>query len=112
MAVVRWQDWNGNGLEHCCCHENAEGLVLEGVVAGTRHGAYGGHYLVRDIKRLDALQNLGLGPADLFVAFLDIPIDGIGQGRCLLTFRSSFELIKGTGSCKTFFAIFDPCRSS
>lgn len=67
---------------------------------------------VRDIKRLDALQNLGLGPADLFVALLDIPIDGIAQGRCLLAFRLSFELIKGTGSCKTFFAIFDPSRGS
>jgi len=47
MAVVRWQDWEGHGLEHCDCREDAEGVVLEGVVAGTRHGAYGGHYLVR-----------------------------------------------------------------
>lgn len=47
MVVARWQDWQGNGLEHCVCKEEAEGLVLEGVVAGTRHGAYGGHYLVR-----------------------------------------------------------------
>ena len=37
--------------------------------------------LVRDTKRLDAFQNLGLGPTDMFVAFLDIPVDGIGQGR-------------------------------
>ena len=28
--------------------------------------------LVRDIKRLDALQNLGFGPTDLFVAFLGV----------------------------------------
>lgn len=48
---------------------------------------------VRDIKRLDALQNLGLGPTSLFVAFLDIPVDGIGQSRCLLAFRLSFERI-------------------
>ncbi len=47
MAMVRWQDWEGHGLEHCFCRENAEGLVLEGVVAGTRLGAYGGHYIVR-----------------------------------------------------------------
>jgi len=67
--------------------------------------------LVRDIKRLDALQNLGLGPTDLFVAFLDIPVDGIGQGRCLLAFRLSFERIKGTGSRKAFFAVFNPRRS-
>jgi len=63
---------------------------------------------VRDIKRLDVLQNLGLGPADLFVAFLDIPVDGIAQGRCLLAFRLSFERIKGTGSRRTFLAVFDP----
>lgn len=47
MAVVRWQDWDGHGLEHCQCCETAEGLVLEGIVAGTRHGAYGGYYRVR-----------------------------------------------------------------
>lgn len=47
MVVVRWHDWDGQGLEHCLCREDAQGLALEGVVAGTRHGAYGGHYLVR-----------------------------------------------------------------
>lgn len=47
MAVVRWQDWEGHGLEHCLCHETADGLVLEGVVVGTRHGEYGGRYFVR-----------------------------------------------------------------
>ncbi|MBR9851931.1 MAG: putative glycolipid-binding domain-containing protein [Rhodobacteraceae bacterium] len=47
MAVVRWQDWDGHGLEHCQCRESAEGMVLEGVVAGTRHGSYGGYYHVR-----------------------------------------------------------------
>jgi hypothetical protein len=47
MAVVRWQDWEGHGLEHCLCREDANGTVLEGVVAGTRHGTYGGHDLVR-----------------------------------------------------------------
>lgn len=47
LVVVRWQDWEGRGLEHCVCRQDAGGLVLEGVVAGTRHGAYGGHYLVR-----------------------------------------------------------------
>ncbi|WEZ85432.1 putative glycolipid-binding domain-containing protein (plasmid) [Rhizobium sp. 32-5/1] len=47
MAGVRWQDWDGNGLEHCVCTDAGEGLILEGVVAGTRHGAYGGYYFVR-----------------------------------------------------------------
>lgn len=47
MTVVRRQDWQGHGLEHCVCRERADGLLIEGVVAGTRHGHYGGHYLVR-----------------------------------------------------------------
>lgn len=46
-SVVRWRDWNGEGLEHCVCLEQDDGLTLEGVVAGTRNGLYGGHYLVR-----------------------------------------------------------------
>ena len=66
---------------------------------------------VRDIKRLDDLQNLGLGPANLFVAFLDIPVDGIAQGRYLLAFRLSFECIKGTGSRQTLLAVFNPRHS-
>ncbi|MBW4708790.1 putative glycolipid-binding domain-containing protein [Roseobacter sp. YSTF-M11] len=47
MTVARWHDWEGQGLEHCVCLENGDGLSLEGVVAGTRHGTYGGHYFVR-----------------------------------------------------------------
>lgn len=47
MHSVRWHDWSGQGLEHCVCTSGAEGVRLEGVVAGTRHGLYGGHYLVR-----------------------------------------------------------------
>ncbi|MAC77655.1 MAG: hypothetical protein CML66_06285 [Rhodobacteraceae bacterium] len=47
MAVAWWQDWNGRGLEHCLCRQDDDGLLLEGVVAGTRHGIYGGHYIVR-----------------------------------------------------------------
>ncbi|MGZ9809741.1 putative glycolipid-binding domain-containing protein [Pseudoroseicyclus sp. H15] len=49
--IVRWQDWAGEGLEHCLCREGAEGLRLEGNVAGTRGGLYGGHYLVRTDER-------------------------------------------------------------
>ena len=47
MAVVRWQDWDGDGLEHCVFHQDGGGITLEGVVAGTRGGRYGGHYFVR-----------------------------------------------------------------
>ncbi|WP_435170878.1 putative glycolipid-binding domain-containing protein [Falsirhodobacter sp. 1013] len=46
VAVVLWTDWEGHGLEQCHCREGDDGLVLEGVVAGTRHGAYGAYYLV------------------------------------------------------------------
>ncbi len=46
-TTVRWSDWQGEGLEHCCLLQNSEGLLLEGVVAGTREGLYGAHYLVR-----------------------------------------------------------------
>ncbi|MEJ8561856.1 putative glycolipid-binding domain-containing protein [Yoonia sp. GPGPB17] len=47
MISVRWHNWNGAGLEHCVCRYDNDGLSLEGVVAGTRHGLYGAHYLVR-----------------------------------------------------------------
>ncbi len=47
MVSARWKDWDGQGLEHCVLTSDAGGLVLEGVVAGTRHGLYGGHYFVR-----------------------------------------------------------------
>lgn len=47
MVVARWRDWNDQGLEHCVCRQNDDGLVLEGVVAVTRQGLYGGHYFVR-----------------------------------------------------------------
>lgn len=46
-AVVRWQDWNRHGMEHCVCRQDNSGVTLEGAVAGTRHGLYGSHYFVR-----------------------------------------------------------------
>ncbi len=47
MTAVRWRDWDGHGLEHCVCRQDDAGMILEGIVAGTRHGLYGGHYFVR-----------------------------------------------------------------
>src|SRR3954447_3927178 len=47
LTAVRWRDWEGHELEHCVCREDVGGMILEGVVAGTRHGTYGGYYLVR-----------------------------------------------------------------
>ena len=46
-AVARWQDWDRNGMEHCVLRQDDSGVTLEGAVAGTRHGLYGGHYFVR-----------------------------------------------------------------
>lgn len=45
--AVRWTDAEGQGLEHCLLSLTADGLTLEGMVAGTREGEYGAHYLVR-----------------------------------------------------------------
>lgn len=49
--TVRWSDWNLNGVDHCLLTESDGILVLEGVVAGTRHGLYGAHYRVKTDKR-------------------------------------------------------------
>lgn len=46
-AVVRWREWEGEGLEHCVCLEEDDGLTLKGVVMTTREGLHGGQYLVR-----------------------------------------------------------------
>jgi hypothetical protein len=85
MAVVRWQDWEGHGLEHCICRENAEGMILEGVVAGTRHGAYGGHYFVRtdtDFRTREVRVGYVGGPC------LHVESDGNGNWRDVIGNRS------------------------
>lgn len=46
-AVVRWREWDGEGLEHCVYQEDDDGLTLKGVVMTVREGLHGGHYLVR-----------------------------------------------------------------
>ncbi len=46
QKTVQWVDWDGKGLEHCVCQSDLDGIELEGVVVGTRHGHYGGSYLV------------------------------------------------------------------
>lgn len=49
--VARWCDWHGSGLEHCVLREGAEGLTLEGVVAGPDAASFGASYLVRTDAR-------------------------------------------------------------
>ena len=89
MVVVRWQDWDGHGLEHCACHQDAEGLILEGVVAGTRHGPYGGHYLVRtdaDFRTREVRVEYVAGPS------LHVEADGNGNWRDVIGNRALPEL--------------------
>ena len=47
QVAVRWSDWHGKGLEHCQCLANEAGLLLAGVVAGTRGSLYGASYYVK-----------------------------------------------------------------
>lgn len=46
-TIVRWRDWDGEGLEHCAVHTDDDGLTLEGVVAVAQEGLFGAHYRVR-----------------------------------------------------------------
>lgn len=46
QKAVQWVDWDRNGLEYCVCQSGSYGIKLEGDVIGTRHGRYGGSYLV------------------------------------------------------------------
>lgn len=85
MAVVQWRDWQGHGLEHCLCRESAEGLVLEGVVAGHRHGPYGSYYQVRT--------DAGFRTREVQVAYvggpkLHVGSDGSGNWRDVIGNRA------------------------
>lgn len=89
MAVVRWQDWDGNGLEHCICNIADDGLILEGVVAGTRDGKYGGYYFVRT--------DSAFRTREVRVRYVDGPhlhveADGEGNWRDLLNARLLSDL--------------------
>jgi hypothetical protein len=78
VAVVRWQAWEGRGLEHCVWKEDAQGVVLEGAVAGARNGSYGGHYLVRadaDFRTREVHVRYVGGPS------LHVESDGSGNWR-------------------------------
>ncbi|MGR3761860.1 putative glycolipid-binding domain-containing protein [Roseobacteraceae bacterium NS-SX3] len=46
-TAVRWCSWQREGLEHCVLRENADGLVLEGIVTGPGGASFGAHYFVR-----------------------------------------------------------------
>jgi hypothetical protein len=77
-TTVRWRDWDGQGIEHCVCREDDGELVLEGVVAGTRGGRYGAHYIVRadaEFGTRDVRVDYVAGPR------LHVSTDGAGHWR-------------------------------
>jgi len=84
-GVVRWCDWEGNGLEHCEYRLDDNGLALEGVVAGTREGKYGGHYFVRTDSRFCTRE---VRVEYVAGARLHLEADGEGYWRDLLGDRS------------------------
>lgn len=47
MVDVRWQAWDGNGLEHCFVKTDEGGMTLSGAVVGERGTRYGAFYFVR-----------------------------------------------------------------
>ncbi len=80
-TVVRWRDWDGEGLEHCVCREQGEGLTLEGVVVTTSEGRHGGHYLVRTdaaFRTREVRVDIVGGPT------LHVEADGDGHWRDVL----------------------------
>lgn len=88
-TVVCWREWDGEGLEHCAYRLDETGLMLEGVVAGTHEGLYGGHYLVRT--------DAAVRTRDVRVAFVGGPAlrllsDGEGGWRDAAAGRSLPEL--------------------
>jgi uncharacterized protein len=65
--------------------QKADGLTFEGVVAGTRHGAYGGYYLVRtdaDFRTREVQVVYVGGPG------LHVEADGCGNWRDVIGSRS------------------------
>lgn len=84
-SIVRWRDWDDEGLEHCWASENDDGLTLEGVVAGTRHGLYGGHYRVRTDA---AFRTREVRVCYVGGASLHVEADGEGHWRDLLGNRA------------------------
>ncbi len=80
-VFVRWCDWEGEGLEHCAYVHGEGGLILEGVVAGTREGRYGARYIVRtdaDFRTREARVEYVAGPR------LHVEADGEGNWRDLI----------------------------
>ncbi|WP_299739422.1 putative glycolipid-binding domain-containing protein [uncultured Roseobacter sp.] len=90
MAVARWQDWEGHGLEHCVYLEQVDRLTIEGVVAGTRQGLYGGRYFVcadADFRTREVRVEYING------ACLHVEADGAGNWRDLIGKRPLPDLM-------------------
>jgi hypothetical protein len=70
-------------LEHCVYNNAGEGFTLEGVVAGTRDGIYGGYYFVRT--------DSAFRTREVRVRYLDGPelrVEADGEGNWLDVLRS------------------------
>ena len=73
---IRWTDWQGNGTEHCHVSITPNGVVIEGVVAGTRGGLYGATYRV---STDEAFNTRRVGIAYVGGEVLDVEADGQGN---------------------------------
>ena len=85
MTIVRWREWEGEGLEHCACRFADDGLTLEGVVVTTDEGRHGVHYRVRT--------DAAFRTRDVWIAFVGGPVlhveaDGEGHWRDLIDHRA------------------------
>lgn len=85
MTIVRWREWEGEGLEHCVCRFTDDGLTLEGVVVTTDEGRHGAHYRVRT--------DAAFRTREVRVAFVGGPVlhveaDGEGHWRDLIDYRA------------------------
>lgn len=81
QVEVRWQAWNGGGLEHCVARESQDGLVLSGAVVGARGTEYGAFYDVRTdalFRTREVRVTYAAGPS------LHVEADGEGTWRDVL----------------------------
>ncbi len=91
MVDVRWQAWNGNGLEHCVVEINENGMTLSGAVVGARETRYGAFYFVRTdelFRTREVRVQYASGPV------LHVEADGCGNWLDLVA-GSSLEHLNG-----------------
>lgn len=91
-----------HGLRRDTCLQR---LLGEGhTVGATDLGAE----LVRDVKLLDDLQSLRLGPADCLCAAFHILVDCVAEGYLAAARLSDGQLFEGTWLGEILIALLDP----